>query len=94
MLITQMFAAVDPIPLVLAFWGSSFPTMFFGGVLIRLGFAGLLRGSYPLTETKDITGLPARIAAFIVILFGAVVVLTGVATLLFCTWRMYQLLTK
>ncbi len=84
--------AVDPIPLLLAFAGSSFPTMAIGGFLIWRGFGGLWRGSYPLTTVTDLTGFPARIVACLVIFFGVAVCVSGLATLVFCCWRLYQLL--
>ncbi len=87
-----MFAAVDPIPLVLAFLGSSFPTMGIGTFLVLRGIEGWRRRCYPLTETRDLTGFPARLAACLIILFGCLVFISGLATLVFCCWRLYQLL--
>ena len=87
-----MLAAVDPVRVVLGFLGASIPTMGFGVFLVLRGLSGWYRGSYPLTESINMTGIPARIAASCIILFGVAVFLSGLATLIFCCFRLTELL--
>ena len=87
-----LLAKVNPIPVVFAFWASSFGTMGFGVVLIRRGWVGLKRGSYPLTKDHDLEGCGATFAAMLIIGFGVVVCVAGLGMLVACSFRLHQLL--
>lgn len=82
----------DPIKVGFVFLGAALTSLGFGGVLLFHAWKGMKGGSYPLTKTLELTGLPARCAAFAIGVFGLVAVLCGVATLIFGWMRVQQLL--
>jgi hypothetical protein len=85
-------AKVNSIPIVLTFWCSSFATVGFGGVLIWRGLVGYKRASYPLTKNHDLDGVGAKVAASMIMFFGALVCFAGLAMFVACSWRLNQLL--
>ena len=82
---------MDPIHIVLAFMASSFGTIAFGCVLLARGWNGFRSGVFPLTRDTDLEGFAGRAAASLMIALGALVAACGVATLVFCCYRLTQL---
>lgn len=82
----------DPVKLGFVFLGAACTSLGFGAMLIRLAWNGFRNGSYPLSNTSQLTGTPARLVALAI---GAVAVLAitcGIVILVFGFFRMKQLL--
>lgn len=89
---TFVFSAVDPIKVGFIFLGTALTSLFFGCKLLYLGWCGLRDGEYPLSESKQLTGFWALLAAAMIFLFGMVTFCCGIATLIFGYFRLQQLL--
>lgn len=85
-------AAVNPVRVGLIFLGAAATSLFFGFRLMRHGLEGFRKGTYPLTDTTDLKGLPALAATLTIMTFGALCIVCGIATLVFAVYRLKQLL--
>ena len=88
----ELIAAMSPVKIGLIFLGAACTSLGFGGVLMSHGIKGFSRASYPLTNTYQLQGVAARIAASVIMLFALFVIGCGVVTLVFAYFRMRQLL--
>ncbi|MBL8815204.1 MAG: hypothetical protein JNL58_04175 [Planctomyces sp.] len=82
----------NPIKIGLIFLGAACTSLGFGVPLLYLAWVGFRDASYPLTHTVQLRGIPARIAACVIGAFGTIVVICGIATLVFGIFRVKQLL--
>lgn len=87
-----MFAAVDPIKVGLIFLGAAATSCFFGTKILCLGWRGFFDAEYPLSASRNLTGLAARLVATLILLFGIAVIACGIATSVFGYYRLRQLL--
>lgn len=83
---------MHPFKVAAIFLGAACTSLFFGVKIIHFGLIGFRDGTYPLMSEKNLEGNLARLAASIIILFGAIACACGIATLVFGYFRMRQLL--
>ncbi len=82
---------MHPFKIAAIFLGAACTSLFFGVKILRYGLAGFRDGTYPLTSDRDLEGVWARLAASIIILFGAIACICGIVTLVFGYFRIRQL---
>ncbi|MFO0976943.1 MAG: hypothetical protein U0996_11135 [Planctomycetaceae bacterium] len=82
---------MDPVKIGFIILGAALTSLGFGTKFLRLAWVGFRDASYPLSETKQLRGTPARLAALLIGAFGLVTFTCGIAALVFGYWRMKQL---
>lgn len=89
--ITLSAVQVDPVKIAFLFTGMSLTSLFWGGKIFWMGLAGWRRASYPLTQSKDLTGWSARLVSGAIMLFGIITFTCGIVTAYFGIQRCRQL---
>ena len=87
-----MPAPMHPIKVGLIFLGAACTSLFFGVKILRLGLTGFRSGRYPLSASRNLEGISARVVASIIVLFGALTCICGVVTLVFGYFRLRQMI--
>ena len=70
----------DPVKIGFIFLGASCTSLGFGATLLYFAWIGFRDASYPLTQTVQLRGVLARFAAFVIGVFGMLVIGCGIAT--------------
>ena len=58
-----------------------------GGYFCLRGLHGIKEKQFPLTDDRDLEGLPAQIAAAVMVSLGVLAILSGLAIASFAIWR-------